>query len=71
MGHERPEHAERRGRLDAHRTPDQTGYLKTSAGQAYYNSLTSEEKKAFGMREMDYINYGTPRQIRLGCRLSF
>jgi hypothetical protein len=52
-------------------SPNQTGYLSTSAGQAYYNSLTADQKKAYGMREMDYLNYGTPRQIRLGCRLSF
>jgi len=52
-------------------TPNSTGYLGTSAGQTYYNGLTTDEKKAFGMREMDYLNYGTPRQIRLGCRLSF
>jgi outer membrane receptor protein involved in Fe transport len=51
--------------------PDQTGYLATSAGKNYYNALTSNEKQALSMREMDYFNYGVPRQIRLGCRLSF
>ncbi|MBN1894372.1 TonB-dependent receptor [bacterium] len=51
--------------------PDQTGYLQTEPGKAYYESLTEEQKKAFSMREMDWINYGNPRQIRLGMRLSF
>lgn len=50
---------------------DQTGYLKTSSGQAYYAGLTDEEKAAFSMREMDYLNYGNPRQIRLGVQVEF
>jgi len=51
--------------------PDQTGYLQTTAGKNYYNALTANEKQALSMREMDFYNYGVPRQIRLGCRLSF
>ena len=51
--------------------PDQTGYLKTTAGQAYYNSLTTAQQQDFGMREMDYTNYGNPRQIRLGVQVEF
>ena len=50
---------------------DQTGYLKTTAGQAYYNSLTSQQQSAYSMREMDYANYGNPRQIRLGVQVEF
>ena len=51
--------------------PDQTGYLKTTPGTAYYNGLTAEERQNYGMREMDYLNYGVPRQIRLGASLEF
>ena len=51
--------------------PDQTGYLQTTAGRAYYNRLSEEQKKAFSVREMDWSNYGIPRQIRLGMQLSF
>lgn len=51
--------------------PDQTGYLQTTAGQSYFSELTAEGQKAFSIREMDFLNYGTPRQIRLGCQLSF
>jgi hypothetical protein len=50
---------------------DQTGYLQTTAGKQYYAKLTSDEKKDLSMREMDFLNYGVPRQIRLGCRVSF
>ncbi|MDD5061211.1 MAG: TonB-dependent receptor [Candidatus Marinimicrobia bacterium] len=49
--------------------PDDTGYLGTSAGQTYWNSLTDEQKSLWKMREMDYNNYGSPRQIRLGLML--
>jgi outer membrane receptor protein involved in Fe transport len=51
--------------------PNQTGYLKTQPGQAYYQNLTAEQKQAYWMREMDYTNYGIPRQIRIGTKLSF
>ena len=51
--------------------PDQTGYLQTEPGKAWYNTLTSEQKKMFSMREMDFTNYGIPRQIRLGAKISF
>jgi len=51
--------------------PDDTGYLQTTSGQAYYNGLTAEEKKAYSMREMDYLNYGIPRQIRAGLQIEF
>ncbi|MEE4311056.1 MAG: TonB-dependent receptor [candidate division KSB1 bacterium] len=49
--------------------PDQTGYLQTTPGQIYYTELSAEERSALSMREMDYINYGIPRQIRLGFRV--
>jgi len=51
--------------------PDNTGYLQTTAGKEYWESLTPEERKYFKMREMDWNNYGIPRQIRLGVRLDF
>ena len=51
--------------------PDNTGYLQTAAGQDYYNGLTAEQAQAYTMREMDYINYGIPRQIRAGFRIEF
>ena len=50
---------------------DQTGYLKTTAGQAYYSGLTDAQRAAYSMREMDYANYGNPRQIRLGVQVEF
>ncbi|MDD5765402.1 MAG: TonB-dependent receptor [Candidatus Marinimicrobia bacterium] len=49
--------------------PDDTGYLGTTSGQAYWNSLTDEQKSLYKMREQDYNNYGSPRQIRLGLML--
>jgi len=49
--------------------PDDTGYLGTSAGKTYWNNLTDEQKSLYKMREMDYNNYGSPRQIRLGLML--
>jgi outer membrane receptor protein involved in Fe transport len=49
--------------------PDDTGYLGTSAGRQYWNSLTDEQKSLYKMREMDYNHYGSPRQIRLGLML--
>jgi outer membrane receptor protein involved in Fe transport len=51
--------------------PDQTGFLKTQTGRDYYNRLTDDQKKAYKMREMDYTNYGIPRQIRIGAKVSF
>jgi outer membrane receptor protein involved in Fe transport len=50
---------------------DQTGYLQTEPGKAYYESLTADQRKALSMREMDWGNYGIPRQIRLGLAVSF
>jgi outer membrane cobalamin receptor len=50
--------------------PDDTGFRGTAAGQAYWNSLDETGKQLFRMREMDYNNYGTPRQIRLGVDVS-
>jgi len=49
--------------------PDDTGYLGTTSGRDYWNSLTDEQKSLYKMREMDYNNYGSPRQIRLGLML--
>ncbi len=47
---------------------DDTGYLRTSAGQQYWRGLDDTAKKLYKMREIDYNNYGVPRQIRLGVQ---
>jgi outer membrane receptor protein involved in Fe transport len=47
---------------------DDTGYLRTSAGRQYWNSITETTKQLYKMREIDYNNYGVPRQIRLGVQ---
>ncbi len=49
--------------------PDDTGYLGTAAGQAYWRSLDETGKSLYKMREIDYNYYGQPRQIRLGVML--
>lgn len=49
--------------------PDDTGHRGTPAGQAYWDALDETEKQLYRMREMDYNNYGIPRQIRLGVEL--
>ena len=51
--------------------PDNTGYLQTTPGRAYYDSLTEAQQQDYSMREMNYMFYGQPRQIRLGARLNF
>ncbi|GAB4340178.1 MAG: hypothetical protein Kow0037_25860 [Calditrichia bacterium] len=51
--------------------PDQTGYLQTTSGKAYYEGLNDAERKQLSIREMDWNNYGMPRQIRLGVRFDF
>ncbi len=47
---------------------DDTGYLSTVAGRNYWNSASDMEKSLYKMREIDYNNYGVPRQIRLGVQ---
>ncbi len=49
--------------------PDDTGYLRTAEGRAYWNSRTEEQKSLYKMREIDYNYYGVPRQIRLGVQV--
>jgi len=49
--------------------PDDTGYLRTAAGQEYWSSLSEVQKSLYKMREIDYNYYGVPRQIRLGVQL--
>ena len=49
--------------------PNDTGFLGTSAGQAYWNSLTELGRSMYKMREIDYNYYGQPRQIRLGIQI--
>jgi len=53
--------------------PDDTGYLSTSSGKAFLADpqTTELEKANLQMREMDYNNYGIPRQIRLGVKVAF
>jgi hypothetical protein len=50
---------------------DNTGYLDTAAGKAYWANLTDAQKQAWTMREMDFNNYGIPRQMRLGVKWGF
>ena len=49
--------------------PDDSGFLGTPAGQAYWRALDETGKKLFKMREIDYNYYGQPRQIRLGVQV--
>jgi outer membrane receptor protein involved in Fe transport len=51
--------------------PGDTGFLSTTAGQEYWRNADEIDKKNFSMREMDYNNYGMPRQIRLGVKWHF
>jgi outer membrane receptor protein involved in Fe transport len=48
-----------------------TGYLGTEAGQAYFNALSAQDQRNYLTREQDFFNYGTPRQIRLGAKIEF
>jgi outer membrane receptor protein involved in Fe transport len=50
---------------------DDTGYRSTTAGSEAYNNYSSAEKQLYRMREMDYFNYGIPRQIRVGAKIEF
>ncbi|MFZ0391313.1 MAG: TonB-dependent receptor [Calditrichia bacterium] len=50
--------------------PGDTGYRSTTGGQAYFANNPGVERQ-FSMREMDWVNYGIPRQIRLGLQLNF
>jgi hypothetical protein len=58
--------------------PDNTGWLTTPPGEVFIethsdpdavNGLTGEEK--YNFKQRDPRNYDTPRQIRIGARLSF
>jgi outer membrane receptor protein involved in Fe transport len=51
--------------------PNESGFMQTTYGQDYYENLDPEAQKAFDLREMDYCNYGIPRQIRGGLMISF
>jgi outer membrane receptor protein involved in Fe transport len=50
---------------------DNTGYLSTTGGRDYWANLTEAQQQQWTMREMNYLFYGQPRQIRLGARLNF
>jgi hypothetical protein len=49
--------------------PDDTGFLGTTAGQQAWAAMTPVQRQIYKMREMDYQNYGVPRQIRLGVQI--
>lgn len=49
--------------------PDQSGFHGTPAGQEYLSKLSEEQYNLVMLREMDFTNYGIPRQIRLGIRV--
>jgi len=49
--------------------PDDTGYLGMPSGQSFWQSASETTKSLYKMREMDYNNYGIPRQIRLGVKI--
>jgi len=49
--------------------PNDTGFLGTAAGQAYWQSLQETGQSLYKMREVDYNYYGQPRQIRLGVQV--
>jgi hypothetical protein len=51
--------------------PDDTGYRSTSGGANYWAEADQLKRDNFKMREMDYMYYGIPRQIRLGARIEF
>ena len=51
--------------------PNETGYLDLPVGQDYWASLTENDKKNFKLREMDFNNYGNPRQLRFELELGF
>lgn len=50
---------------------DDTGYLSTTGGKNYWAGASDLERANFLMRQMDYNNYGIPRQIRLGVKVAF
>jgi len=49
--------------------PDDTGYRQTAAGRLDWARYSDTEKSLFRMREVDFNNFGTPRQIRLGVQV--
>jgi outer membrane receptor protein involved in Fe transport len=51
--------------------PDDSGYRSTAGGAATYNGYNAITKQNYRMREMDYFNYGIPRQIRIGAKIEF
>jgi outer membrane receptor protein involved in Fe transport len=51
--------------------PGDTGFLSTTAGKEEWAGYSEQGRQNFKMREMDYNNYGIPRQMRLGVKLEF
>lgn len=49
--------------------PDDTGFWGTAAGQQKLATLSETDKALYRMREMDYNNYGIPRQVRFGVEV--
>lgn len=51
--------------------PDNDGYFSTAPGASYIENQGSDAKKLYDYLVDDVNNYGTPRIIRLGARLTF
>jgi hypothetical protein len=51
--------------------PNSTGYLTTTAGQEWWNSVSEEVRQKYSMRQWDYNHWGIPRQMRLGVKMHF
>jgi len=49
--------------------PDDTGYTGMPSGKEFWEKASETTKALYKMREMDYNNYGIPRQIRLGVKI--
>jgi len=48
---------------------DDTGYTGQPTGKAFWDNASDTIKSLYKMREIDYNNYGIPRQIRIGVQL--
>lgn len=51
--------------------PDNDGYFTTAPGAAFVQNQGADAKKLYDYLVDDVANYGTPRIIRLGARLTF
>jgi len=48
---------------------DDTGYTGQPTGKEFWDNASDTIKSLYKMREIDYNNYGIPRQIRIGVQL--